>query len=70
MYTQFYFLFNTTEIKHKISQTRQATNALNSIWWNKNITKNRKLYIYLSNNNSEHFDVWCRSMANSYQGNK
>ena len=21
-------------------------NALNSIWWHKNITKNRKLYIY------------------------
>jgi hypothetical protein len=37
---------NTTEIKHKISQTRQAINALNSIWWHKNITKNRKLYIY------------------------
>jgi len=31
---------NTTEIKHKISQTR------NSIWWHKNITKNRKLYTY------------------------
>jgi hypothetical protein len=26
---------NTTEIKHKISQTRQAINALNSIWWQK-----------------------------------
>jgi len=26
--------------------------------------------IYLSNNNSEHFDVWTRSMANSYQKNK
>jgi hypothetical protein len=24
----------------------------------------------LSNYNSEHFDVWCRSMANSYQINK
>ena len=35
---------NTTEIKHRISQTRKATNALNSIWWHKNITKNRKLY--------------------------
>jgi hypothetical protein len=33
-------------IKHRISQTRKATNALNSIWWQKNITKNRKLYIY------------------------
>ena len=37
---------NTTEIKHKISQTRKAINALNSIWWQRNITKNRKLYIY------------------------
>ena len=37
---------NKTEIKHRISQTRKAINALNSIWWHKNITKNRKLYIY------------------------
>jgi hypothetical protein len=37
---------NTAEIRHKISQTRQAINALNSIWWHKSITKNRKLYIY------------------------
>ena len=35
-----------TEIKHRIGQTRKAINALNSIWWQKNITKNRKLYIY------------------------
>jgi hypothetical protein len=26
--------------------------------------------IYLSNNNSEHFDVWRRSTANTYQRNK
>jgi len=37
---------NTTEIKHRINQTRTAINALNSIWWHKDITKNRKLYIY------------------------
>jgi hypothetical protein len=37
---------NTTEIKHRISETRKAINALNSVWWRKNITKNRKLYIY------------------------
>jgi len=37
---------NTPEIKHRINQTRKAMNALNSIWWHKNITKNRKLYIY------------------------
>ena len=37
---------NTTEIKHKINQTRKAINALNSIWWHKNITKNIKLYTY------------------------
>ena len=37
---------NTTEIKHRISQTRKAIDALNSIWRHKNITENRKLYIY------------------------
>jgi hypothetical protein len=37
---------NTTEIKHRISQKREAINALNSIWLHKNITKNIKLYIY------------------------
>ena len=36
---------NTTEIKHRISQTRKAVNVLNSIWWHKNTTKNRKLYM-------------------------
>ena len=39
-------LDNTTEIKYRISQTRKAISALNSILWHKNITKNRKLYIY------------------------
>jgi hypothetical protein len=37
---------NTTEIKHRTGQTRKAINALNYIWWHKNSTKNRKLYIY------------------------
>jgi len=37
---------NTTEIKYRINQTRKAIKVLNSIWWHKNITKNRKLYIY------------------------
>ena len=37
---------NTTEINYRISQTRKAINSLNSIWWHKNITKNRKLHIY------------------------
>jgi hypothetical protein len=37
---------NTTEIRHRINQTRKTLNALNSIWWHKDITKNRKLYIY------------------------
>jgi hypothetical protein len=31
-----------------MSQTRKAINALDSIWWQKNITKNRKFYIYQS----------------------
>jgi len=37
---------NATEIKHRINQTRKDINALNSIWWHKDVTKNRKLYIY------------------------
>ena len=37
---------NTTEINYRISQTINAINALSSIWWHKNITKNRKLYVY------------------------
>jgi hypothetical protein len=36
---------NTTKIKQNQS-TRQAINALNSIWWHKIITKSTKLYIY------------------------
>jgi hypothetical protein len=60
---------NTTDIKHRINQTRKAINALNSIWWHKDITKTEN-YIYLSNSTSEHFDVWSRSMANTYQRNK
>jgi hypothetical protein len=32
---------NTTEIKHRINQTRKAINALNSIWWHKDITKKK-----------------------------
>jgi hypothetical protein len=32
--------------------------------------KNKQKIIYLPNNNSEHFDVWSRSMANTYQRNK
>jgi hypothetical protein len=30
---------NTTEIKHRMSQTRKVINALNSIWWHKTILK-------------------------------
>ena len=48
---------NTTQIKHRINQTRKAINALNSIWWHKDITKKQRI-IYLSNNNSENFDEW------------
>jgi hypothetical protein len=35
---------NTTEIKHRISQTRKAINTIYSIFWHKNITKNSKSY--------------------------
>jgi hypothetical protein len=37
---------NTTEIKQRINQTRKTINALNSIWWHKDIKKKRKLCIY------------------------
>ena len=37
---------NTTEIKHRISQTRKAINALNSIWRHKNISKTEN-YIFI-----------------------
>jgi hypothetical protein len=30
---------NTTEIKHRISQTIKATNDLNCIWWQKKLQK-------------------------------
>jgi hypothetical protein len=39
-------------IRHLIGQTRKAINALNSIWGHKNITKNIKLYIYQTINQS------------------
>ena len=60
---------NKTEIKHIINQTRKAINALNSIWWHKDITKNRKLYIYQTIIHSILMygaEVW----ANTYQKNK
>ena len=34
------------EIKNRIAQAKQEINVLNSIWWSKNITKNKKLQIY------------------------
>ena len=37
---------NTTEIKYRINQARKIINVLISVWWHKNIVKNRKLYIY------------------------
>ena len=37
---------NKTEIKHRINQARKTIHTLISVWWYKNITKNRKLYIY------------------------
>ena len=48
----------TVEIKNKIAQAKQIINALNSIWWSKNITKNKKI-TNISNHSSEHFNVWC-----------
>ena len=37
---------------------------------NREALKKESIFRYLSNNNSEHFDVWSRSMANTYQRNK
>ena len=37
---------NTVEIKNRITQAKQAIKTLNSIWWSKNITKNKNLQIY------------------------
>jgi hypothetical protein len=37
---------NKTEIEHRINQTRKTINALNSIWWHKNITKTEN-YIFI-----------------------
>jgi hypothetical protein len=43
-----YFNFNfTTEIKHRINQTRKAIYVLNSIWWHKDITKKTENYIFI-----------------------
>jgi len=37
---------NSAEIKDRMRKTRTVVNNLISIWWQKNITKIRKLYIY------------------------
>jgi hypothetical protein len=37
---------NTTEIKHILNQKRKAINALNSIWWQKDIKKTEN-YIFI-----------------------
>jgi len=38
---------NTTEIKHRISRTRKAINASNSVWWHKNINQKTENYTFL-----------------------
>jgi len=60
---------NTTETKNRFFQTRKAVNVLNSIWWHKNITKNRKSYIYQTIMQSI-LCLWCRSTANPYRRDK
>ena len=37
---------DNTEIKNRIAQGRKAVKRLNSIWWSKEITRNRKYRIY------------------------
>jgi len=59
---------NRTEIKHRIRQTRKAVNALNSIWWHKDITKTEN-YIFIKQQ-FRAFNVRSRSMANTYQRNE
>jgi len=59
---------NTTEIKHRINQTRKAKNVLNSIWWHKNITKNRKLYIYQTTGCFKKSFTTLKAYRNLYRG--
>jgi hypothetical protein len=54
---------NTSELKHRISQTRRAINASNSIWWHKKYYHQKQKIIYLSNYNTGNFGLRCRSMA-------
>ena len=58
---------NTTEIKHTINQSSYKCFKFYLVA--QRYLKKQKI-IYLSNNNSEHFDVWRRSMANTCQRNK
>jgi len=39
---------HTKNIRHRVTQARKIINALNGIWWSKDITKNRKKMIYNS----------------------
>ena len=60
---------NTTEVKHKVNQTRKAIKCFKFYLVAQRYYRKQKI-IYLSNNNSEHFHVWSSSMANTYQRNK
>jgi hypothetical protein len=39
---------DTKKICHRVTQARKIIDALNGVWWSKNITRNRKKIIYNS----------------------
>jgi len=59
---------NTPELKHRISKKKSYKCSKFCLVAQKYYQKQKN--IYLSNYNSEHFGLWCRSMANPYKRNK
>jgi uncharacterized membrane protein len=39
---------DTKNIRHRVTQTWKIIDALNGVWWSKNITRNQKNMIYNS----------------------
>jgi hypothetical protein len=39
---------DTKNISHRVTQARKIIDALNGVWWSKNITRNREKMIYNS----------------------
>jgi len=59
---------NETEIKHKLIKEKSYKCFKFYLVAQKYYQKQK--VIYLTNYNSEHFGLWCRSMANPFQRNK